>query len=259
MYMKRTTFIAICLVLVSLVNAQDYRPLVKDGRTWNSYWTNGYYEVRVEESICGDSIIDGEKWYKLYTMMKEWNTDTVVSKQGLKGFLREQDRQVFYLNRNGSKQLLYDFNLNTGDTWSEISDRYETERIIVSGIDMISSEGITYRRFKLNAILEMNADEPLYHYDDGYWTEGIGCCKGLLNTTGWFIPGGTTKLLSCYDGDICIFKADAIDDSGTASIDKPIQHGNVKPCVIHDLQGRRLTGKPTKGVYIQNGRKVVVR
>ena len=27
----------------------------------------------------------------------------------------------------------------------------------------------------------------------------------------------------------------------------------------YDLQGRRLTGKPTKGVYIQNGEKRVVR
>jgi hypothetical protein len=28
---------------------------------------------------------------------------------------------------------------------------------------------------------------------------------------------------------------------------------------IFDLQGRRLTQKPTKGMYIQNGKKVVVR
>ena len=28
---------------------------------------------------------------------------------------------------------------------------------------------------------------------------------------------------------------------------------------LHDLQGRRLTQKPAKGVYIQNGKKVVVR
>lgn len=257
--MKRTTFIAICLVLVSLASAQDYRPMLKDGRTWNSYSTNGYYEGKMVESICGDSIIDGEKWYKLYLTMREWNTDTIVGKPGLEGFLREQDRQVFYLNRYGYKQLLYDFNLNTGDTWYEISGSHETERIIVSGTDTITSEGFTYRRFNLNAILWMNAEEPLYHYNNGYWTEGIGCSKGLLKTTGWFNPGGVTKLISCYDGDICIFKADAIDDSGTVSIDKPIQLGAVKLGVIHDLQGCRLTGKPTKGIYIQNGKKVVVK
>jgi hypothetical protein len=28
---------------------------------------------------------------------------------------------------------------------------------------------------------------------------------------------------------------------------------------IYDLQGRRLTQKPTKGVYIQDGKKVVVK
>jgi hypothetical protein len=30
-------------------------------------------------------------------------------------------------------------------------------------------------------------------------------------------------------------------------------------CAIYDLQGRRLSGKPAKGLYIQNGVKRVVR
>ena len=29
--------------------------------------------------------------------------------------------------------------------------------------------------------------------------------------------------------------------------------------LLYDLQGRRLNGKPEKGLYIQNGRKQVVR
>ena len=28
---------------------------------------------------------------------------------------------------------------------------------------------------------------------------------------------------------------------------------------LYDLQGRRLTTQPTKGVYIQNGKKVVIK
>ena len=28
---------------------------------------------------------------------------------------------------------------------------------------------------------------------------------------------------------------------------------------IYDLQGRRLSGKPAKGLYIQNGKKVAVK
>ena len=31
------------------------------------------------------------------------------------------------------------------------------------------------------------------------------------------------------------------------------------PSGIYDLQGRRLNGKPSKGVYIENGRKVVTK
>ena len=35
-------------------------------------------------------------------------------------------------------------------------------------------------------------------------------------------------------------------------------HEEINAKVVYDLQGRRLTGVPTKGLYIQNGRKVIV-
>ena len=38
-----------------------------------------------------------------------------------------------------------------------------------------------------------------------------------------------------------------------------IDYSSVAPMTIYDLQGRRLTDKPTKGIYIQNGKKVVIK
>ena len=255
--MKRTITIAVCLVFVSAIDADDYRPMLKDGRIWNSYWTNGYYEGRQEMSINGDSIIDGEKWFKLYYSLREWKTDTIVTQRGLMGFLREQDRQVFYLNRYGFQQLLYDFNLKTGDLWYQDSSMGITENIIINGIDSIIFEDITYRRFKIQAILESNSDSPSYDYADGFWLEGIGGSRGLLWTTGWFNPDGKTSLLSCYDGDTCIFSIDGIDNNGVAPINKPIQPVTTSTNDIFNLQGWRMGSQYLHGIYIKNNKKYI--
>jgi hypothetical protein len=34
---------------------------------------------------------------------------------------------------------------------------------------------------------------------------------------------------------------------------------NNEASAVYDLQGRRLAQKPTKGVYIQDGKKVIVK
>ena len=36
-------------------------------------------------------------------------------------------------------------------------------------------------------------------------------------------------------------------------------NGTDKQTVINDLQGRRLSAMPQKGVYIQNGKKIIVK
>lgn len=46
-------------------------------------------------------------------------------------------------------------------------------------------------------------------------------------------------------------------ETGTTSIDLKPQ--TEEKSIIYDLQGRRLADKPTKGVYIQNGKKYVVK
>ena len=74
------------------------------------------------------------------------------------------------------------------------------------------------------------------------------------------IIGNWPLLLSCYDGDECIFNIEefsnavssieaSVNDApkiGRATLDEP----------IYDLQGRRLSAKPQKGLYIQNGKKM---
>ena len=51
---------------------------------------------------------------------------------------------------------------------------------------------------------------------------------------------------------------DSLDGGGSSGIDAP--WSPKKQGQTYDLNGRRLTGKPSQpGIYIQNGRKVVVK
>ena len=81
---------------------------------------------------------------------------------------------------------------------------------------------------------------------------GVGFYK--LNDTGTVtvgrgyleINGLTTKALSMFD-----------DDTPTGIIGVNDDEAD-KPTVIYDLSGRRVT-KPGKGIYIVNGKKVVIK
>ena len=58
---------------------------------------------------------------------------------------------------------------------------------------------------------------------------------------------------------VCLFGyPDFYEDYTTGSVSITRSRSN-SPIVPYDLQGRQLAQKPTKGVYIQDGKKVVVK
>jgi hypothetical protein len=66
--------------------------------------------------------------------------------------------------------------------------------------------------------------------------------------------------ISFYDIPIGGFWLASISDIVTPSgINAPSDYGSKSPADIYTLDGRRLATPPTKGVYIQNGRKVVIK
>ena len=68
-------------------------------------------------------------------------------------------------------------------------------------------------------------------------------------------------LLSCYDGDECIFNIEDFLASFPAGMNSTVTgYSNVSSDTpLYDLSGRRVQGTPKKGVYIQDGKKYVVR
>ena len=144
--------------------------------------------------------------------------------------------------------VLYDFTLSVGDKYPMPGD------VTIESIDCVDTGHGRAKEYVLSNSLSIVA--------------GVGCVNsvgGLIayqavdETESW--SAGTLLLYSVKvnDGETDYFyfvnneKINQLNDIHTQIIQHPRFH------CIYDLTGRRLTSPPTRGIYIQNGKKLVVR
>ena len=258
-------------ILGDVPSSSNPLPMVVEGRKWNvvtinpaypSEATNGYYDVlgrrgkvwdRFTYVLEGDTIIGGVTYKRL-----------LLDGKYVCG-LREEDGRV-YKRGNNSEGLLYDFNAQPGD----IFKNDECSWMQVGQVRQVSVKGQNRRcldMYYYSCIGDPEEGEELVviggYYVADYWIEGIGC-TGYPHNLFWFdIIGNYPLLVSVYDGDKCIFDIEefgSIVATSVRDIPKATNERNISPdAPIYDLQGRRLSAMPQKGVYIQNGKKKLVK
>lgn len=235
------TVVALCFY--NAVMAQDGNHVfLKEGKIWNCMLVQTGPDFCTEyfkNVIHGDSIVDGTTYFKMYR-----ETDT-VSELDFYALWREEGGKVFaYVPQEGNERLMYDFSAQPN---SVITCEGENIRVKATTVVTKSSQN-----FKCLSIFV--SDD--YHIT---WVSGIGSPFGPGYPLGpMFTDGKKTELLSCYEDDMLIFESE--------DFDKAIYTG--LPCVIspkyytsylYDLNGHTVQGTPKKGVYIQNGRKVIAK
>ena len=166
----------------------DYRPFVKEGKTWNVIRSNsdgGYhfdYYMLMNEKV--------EKAGKNYIKMYRSEDDmTVVYDEGL---LREENHKVYLFDSDMQKEfLLFDYSLKVGDTYETYS--YGEQKMVSYKVLSVSNctEGPEIIRY----IYDEKADstETQHRYlrkwtvcraDDNSiqktWIEGVGSFEGPL-------------------------------------------------------------------------------
>ena len=147
----------------------EYTPLVREGVVWDYFhngWTpdQGYYS-RIY--ISGEEDINNTIYHKCYIV-------NPYSKNECIAYLREEDKKVYLLsfNRNevfqystkGQEMLIYDFNLNEGDSYSVEIEGYVYD-FIVAKVEYENVDG------ELRKTFEIFDKETNSHYTI---TEGIG-------------------------------------------------------------------------------------
>ena len=249
--------LAIAMNLTSVAQV-NFEPMVVEGRIWNVVSIQpadlpesdsippGYYQdIKGRWGIGfphtfllkGDTIMGGTTYKKLFL------DDMFVSG------LREEDGHVYERYWDDvPEQLIFDFYLQPGDIFKdEVDDMFQMEVKQVREVDV---DGKSRQCMDMLAHLEgMEIVDGLVDY----WIEGIGCMNGPHFPFWWEAIGPPSLLLSCYDGDECIFTIE--DFNQITSIQSTItKYPSDK---LYDLQGRQLRHAPAKGVYIQDGKKYI--
>ena len=199
--MKHLSFIAVIALMMMggmTMKAQDYHPIVEDGKQWNvlfSYpWNPPEPPHRYTDiyKIEGDTLVDGVPYKVMYATRNEdltgWN---------LWGFLREtEDGQVFSRRPSTSDEhLLYDFSMEVGDTICMCDyGFYECCMVVVEKGEILVNE-----EPRQQIVLEY----PFGNGEQEVWIEGIGSLYGIIDSGSHFLVGGSTDLLCYYeDGDL---------------------------------------------------------
>jgi len=157
-----------------------YYPFPTENAQWNIYLEYSISEAPIDTVLlryflCGDTTVN-QISYKKLCLEKGSLTNPV---RELAGFIREQDKKVFYKGADflgfprEDEWLLYDFNVQKGDTVWHTNSGYEYT--VIEKIDSIAIDGQLRRRYKVDT------RQNYYFQDEEYWVEGIGSVKnGLL-------------------------------------------------------------------------------
>ncbi len=191
------------MILISLsVSGQTsvYHPLPDSNAVWNMYlyqmcfipW--GITEQHYSITMVGDTLINGLNYHKLATP----HVQTITSgecpgvSKGLKGAYRQDVtlRKVFYIPTGDSvEQLLYDFNLQVGDTVRGYTERMAIFPDIVESIDSVLVGSNYHKRWYINPCFGI------------YLIEGIGSTYGIFEASPGCISDGPEFNLTCFQQD----------------------------------------------------------
>lgn len=185
--MKLTTLFPIGMALcIGTITGQEMVPV----STPDSRWINNYTEhtwtaegpkdkVIQSDAFClteNDSIISKKNYFQL----DDCNGNYL-------GSMRDEKGKVFFVPANQAKEhLVYDFNVQKGDTIKNVlyrtqEGRYASSNLIVQDVDSITIYGFERKRI---------------HFAGAYWIEGIGNTKGLM-AENWMEASNIQMELTC--------------------------------------------------------------
>lgn len=206
--MRRLLLIPALFSIISATGqTSTYHPLPDSGAVWNfsvagfCFWgfATDFYSIRID----GDTLINGTVYHKLSTPFVVHNSCAYVN-PGYKGAFRNDtmNRKVYYVAPNSSvDSLLYDFNLQPGDTVRGLLGCCLSPSLVQS-IDSVQV-GTSYRK---RWVLDCYSVSII---------EGVGSTYGLVNP----VPG-------CFAVDLPDYSLDCFSDSS----------GNLYPSAVSACQ-----------------------
>ena len=295
--MKKVLLFAMLLLPQLLVAQEIYGTYLKDGKQWvykhhvtESECTNPDHDVFAlgnwEEkelylqsyfTMMGDTVRGKDTYKKLYYTDSYRDTTYLIATIG-------ERRGLYYIyNEGGGSHVSYNFDLEVGDKNTPYSNQFsgnpDNPLLYVKSKDTIQ---VGDRYFERLSFSYKDNGSQFYPADPDYimdvWIRGIGnrnegVYGPFYNATGtgyrysnghWLIE--RRQFLACYEDGECIFRNTDFNANPVTGIVSQKRYRSSETAT-YDLSGRRVanssefqgSNKLPKGVYIQNGKKVVVK
>jgi len=162
----------------------------------------------------------------------------------------------YNLTADNTELILYDYTMEVGDSYRHVDGHEDIFVVKKDTIEISGKPGVPLRRLTLNNGLVL--------------IEGIGC----INSNGMLIDylnpesqyaSRYTYLSACYRNVDDYVYYNYVKDCGISIVDRATLGVSSSICATHssksciyDLQGRQIQGTPKRGIYIKDGKKVLV-
>lgn len=251
-----------------VINAQDphdYRPFIEDGKVWivgDGMWLDTPSAI-ITYYFGGDTIVGGhecKKWMCDDSLMPYASRLGQNLKNAFVASIYEEGKKVYYFREgDDTPRLLYDF--SGAEETFEVSffpyPYYELKDSLISCTLTKTgyNEDLNLRYYQLH-------DNIVHH--PNLWYEGIGSTYSPeVNLQ--ILRDEDHRLLQVNVGSEVIYKHRLADKilSTTAINNAPASQITKRKFAngqCYDLSGRRIDNNPLlRGIYIKDGRKVVVK
>lgn len=242
------------------------RPFIEDGKTWEvgvfyggasannpPHTTETYY-------FDGDTIINNRT-------AKKWRCQSVGeygTGDKLVACLLEENGKVWYIHPNTTEpKLMYDFAAGKGDTVTVCSPVMQLTKCVITSLVQTTRNGHDLKCVCFADEIDLAYPES---YSTNFWMEGIGSVSSPVMNARLNVPGIYSVLMECKVNDQVLYTrkdnpAGVLNDMNafqtTTSISSPTSEATFRNKGIYSLSGQRLSAPPSKGLYIEDGRKKV--
>jgi type IX secretion system substrate protein len=197
--MKKILLLAATLITMTAKSQTSvYHPFPDSSALWNFQTSqmicnfggtiDSYYSI----TISGDTLISGQVYHKLSTPFVQsiiTGNCTPYIFSGYDGAIRQDtaSRKVFFVPpSNNVEQLLYDFNLQIGDTVKGFIESFAFPPDTVQSIDSVLVGSDYRKRWNINACYNIQL------------IEGIGSTFGLIQLSPGCITDASDFTLTCF-------------------------------------------------------------
>ena len=241
---------------------KSYDSFLEEEKVWTvkieSLGPNSTYVSYKEYKLMDNVSIDGISCRQLFTRDKqegedEWSEWQPGEFGGTTYISEDSDGKVYYDDTNMKNFLLMDFSMQEGDVY-RFDDDYDVLPFVVTAVsDTILDNSFDRKPRKCIHLSQIANGKILtedYHRD--IWIEGVGSVKhGLMGMRGKMMSG-SHLLMKCTQQGNVIYQNDNV--SSVQGIKKQL----IDDTSIYNLNGQRIA-QPKKGIYIQDGKKLVIK